>query len=52
MIFFILLGFTEATLRMAENRVQLAQDEKNSFEDFNENDYITDIEEQTISADK
>ena len=52
MIFFILLGFTEATLRMAENRIQLAQDEKNSFEDFNENDYITDIGEQTISADK
>lgn len=49
MIFFILLGFTEATLRMAENSIQLAADEKNSFEEFNENDYITDEEEQAIT---
>ena len=49
MIFFILLGFTEATLRMAENSIQLAADEKNSFEEFNENDYITDEEEHAIT---
>ena len=49
MLFFILLGFTEATLRMAENSIQLAADEKNSFEEFNENDYITDEEEQAIT---
>lgn len=49
MIFFILLGFTEATLRMAENNIQLAEDEKNSFEEFNESDYITDEEEQAIT---
>ena len=34
---------------MAENSIQLAADEKNSFEEFNENDYITDEEEQAIT---
>ena len=45
MIFFILLGFSEATLRMAEDKIQLADDEKNSFEEFTQDDYINDVEE-------
>lgn len=45
MVFFILLGFSEATLRMAENHIQLAPDEINSFEEFTSQDYITDVEE-------
>lgn len=46
MIFFVLLGFTEATLRMAEGTIQLSPDEENIFEDFTEQDYITDEDEE------
>lgn len=48
MVFFILLGFAEATLRMAEGNIQLPPDEKNMFEDFTELDYITDEEEKEL----
>ena len=46
MIFFLFLGFAEATLRMAEGTIQLSADEVNMFEDFSAQDYITDEEEQ------
>ena len=46
MIFFLFLGFAEATLRMAEGTIQLSSDEVNMFEDFSAQDYITDEEEQ------
>ena len=46
MVFFLFLGFAEATLRMAEGTIQLSSDEVNMFEDFSEQDYITDEEEQ------
>lgn len=46
MIFFILLGFAEATLRMAEGNIQLSPDEENIFEEFTEEDYITDEDEE------
>lgn len=46
MVFFLFLGFTEATLRMAEGTIQLSADEVNMFEDFSAQDYITDEEEQ------
>ncbi len=46
MIFFTLLGFTEATLRMAEGNIQLSPDEENIFEEFTEEDYITDEDEE------
>lgn len=46
MVFFLFLGFAEATLRMAEGTIQLSADEVNMFEDFSAQDYITDEEEQ------
>lgn len=46
MVFFLFLGFAEATLRMAEGTIQLSSDEVNMFEDFSAQDYITDEEEQ------
>lgn len=46
MVFFLFLGFAEATLRMAEGTIQLSADEVNMFEDFSSQDYITDEEEQ------
>lgn len=46
MVFFLFLGFAEATLRMAEGTIQLSADEVNMFEDFSVQDYITDEEEQ------
>ena len=46
MVFFLFLGFSEATLRMAEGTIQLSADEVNMFEDFSAQDYITDEEEQ------
>lgn len=46
MVFFLFLGFAEATLRMAESTIQLSADEVNMFEDFSAQDYITDEEEQ------
>lgn len=46
MVFFLFLGFAEATLRMAEGTIQLSDDEVNMFEDFSSQDYITDEEEQ------
>lgn len=46
MVFFLFLGFSEATLRMAEGTIQLSADEVNMFEDFSSQDYITDEEEQ------
>ena len=46
MVFFLFLGFAEATLRMAEGTIQLSDDEVNMFEDFSAQDYITDEEEQ------
>ena len=46
MVFFLILGFAEATLRMAEGTIQLSADEVNMFEDFSEQDYITDEEEK------
>lgn len=46
MVFFLFLGFAEATLRMAEGTIQLLADEVNMFEDFSAQDYITDEEEQ------
>lgn len=46
MVFFLFLGFVEATLRMAEGTIQLSADEVNMFEDFSAQDYITDEEEQ------
>lgn len=46
MIFFLFLGFAEATPRMAEGTIQLSADEVNMFEDFSAQDYITDEEEQ------
>lgn len=46
MVFFLFLGFSEATLRMAEGTIQLSDDEVNMFEDFSAQDYITDEEEQ------
>lgn len=46
MVFFLFLGFAEATLRMAEGTIQLSADEANMFEDFSAQDYITDEEEQ------
>ena len=46
MIFFLFLGFAEATLRMAEGTIQLSADEVNMFEDISAQDYITDEEEQ------
>lgn len=49
MIFFILLGFIEATRRMATNEIQLASDEQITYEEINESDYVTDKEEQEIS---
>ena len=52
MIFFILLGFAEATLRMAEGNIQLSHEEKNIFEDFTEQDYITDEDEEKESITK
>lgn len=52
MIFFVLLGFTEATLRMAEGTIQLSPDEENIFEDFTEQDYITDEDEKKESITK
>ena len=47
MIFFILLGFIEATYRMAKGTIQLAPDESGSFEEFSAQDYINDKEEIT-----
>lgn len=49
MIFFILLGFIEATRRMATNEIQLADDEQITYEEINEADYVTDKEEQKIT---
>lgn len=46
MVFFLFLGFAEATLRMAEGTIQLSADEVNMFEDFSAQDYITDEEEK------
>lgn len=46
MVFFLFLGFAEATLRMAEGTIQLSSDEVNMFEDFSAQDYITDEEEK------
>ena len=46
MVFFLFLGCSEATLRMAEGTIQLSADEVNMFEDFSAQDYITDEEEQ------
>lgn len=46
MVFFLIIGFAEATLRMAEGTIQLSADEVNMFEDFSEQDYITDEEEK------
>lgn len=46
MVFFLFLGFAEATLRMAEGTIQLSADEVNMFEDFSAQDYITDDEEE------
>lgn len=46
MVFFLFLGFAEATIRMAEGTIQLSADEVNMFEDFSAQDYITDEEEQ------
>lgn len=47
MIIFTLFGFIEATYRMATGTIQLSPDEKDSFEEFSKNDYITDKEEIT-----
>ncbi|MGN0458351.1 MAG: O-antigen ligase family protein [Eubacterium sp.] len=47
MIFFILLGFIEATYRMATDRLQLAEDEVISYEEITEEDYE---EEKEISV--
>lgn len=44
MVFFILLGFIEATYRMASNKIQLAPDEAGSFEEFSFSDYINEEE--------
>lgn len=45
MIFFIILGFIEATLRMATDKIQLAHDELITYEEINENDYEEEEEE-------
>lgn len=47
MIIFALFGFIEATYRMATGTIQLSPDEKDSFEEFCESDYINDKEEIT-----
>ena len=47
MIFFVLLGFTQATLRMAESNIQLAPEEINTYEEFTSADYITDDDYMT-----
>ena len=49
MVFFILLGFSQATLRMAQDEIQLSPEEKNSFEEFTADDYINDVEEETVN---
>lgn len=46
MVFFILLGFIEATRRMANNQIQLADDEQISYQEISDDDYITDKEEK------
>ena len=49
MVFFVLLGFSQATLRMAQDEIQLSPEEKNSFEEFTADDYINDVEEETVN---
>lgn len=39
MIFFILLGFIEATYRLATNQIQLANDEISTFKELTQEDY-------------
>lgn len=46
MAFFILLGFIEATLRMAQNNNQLIEADKEDYHDLSKEDYITDKEEK------
>ncbi|MGN0515627.1 hypothetical protein, partial [Eubacterium sp.] len=48
MVFFVLLGFSQATLRMAQDEIQLSPEEKNSFEEFTADDYINDVEEEEL----
>ncbi len=48
MVFFILLGFIEATLRMATDTIQLADDEIVSYEEISEEDYEEDEEEKVL----
>lgn len=45
MMFFFYLGFIEATRRLSSDEMQLARDEMLSYEEFNDNDFITDKEE-------
>lgn len=52
MTFFILLGFIEATRRMAKNEIQLADDEQISYEEIKTEDYITDKEEEKLKITK
>ena len=48
MMFFFLLGFIEATLRMAKDEIQLAQDELITYEEIDDKDFVTDKEEEKI----
>lgn len=49
MVFFVLLGFIEATYRMAQGTNQLAEFEKESYKELDKTDYITDKEEKKQS---
>jgi hypothetical protein len=49
MIFFFLLGFIEATYRMATNTMQLADDEKESYHELEAEDFEEEKEDRKIT---
>lgn len=48
MMFFFLIGFIEATLRMAKDEIQLAEDELITYEEIDDKDFVTDKEEKIL----
>ncbi len=48
MIYFFLLGFVEATYRMATDTMQLADDEKDSYQELEAEDFEEEKEERKI----